>query len=102
MKRRRDFRLLPVLMVAVGCLALLKIAGVVLDGGYLLLDELPPQKMSWAQETLNFPVPGGTRADPDLWLGRTVPILVTRAGPNSVAGKLAAPEAAVPVGAVTC
>ena len=51
---------------------------------------------------VNFPVPGGTRADPDLWLGRTVPILVTRAGPNSVAGELAAPEAAVPVGAVTC
>ena len=51
---------------------------------------------------VNFPVPTGTRADPDLWLGRTVPILVTRAGPNSVAGELAAPEAAVPAGAVTC
>ena len=51
---------------------------------------------------VNFPVPGGTQADPDLWLGRTVPILVTRAGPNSVAGELAAPEAAVPAGAVTC
>ena len=51
---------------------------------------------------VNFPVPGGAQADPDLWLGRTVPILVTRAGPNSVAGELAAPEAAVPAGAVTC
>ena len=51
---------------------------------------------------VNFPVPGGVQSEPDLWLGRTVPILVTRAGPNSVAGELAAPEAAVPVGAVTC
>ncbi|HZI80363.1 MAG TPA: tRNA (N6-isopentenyl adenosine(37)-C2)-methylthiotransferase MiaB [Vicinamibacterales bacterium] len=51
---------------------------------------------------VNFPVPGGALAAPDLWLGRTVPILVTRAGPNSVAGELAAPEAAVPAGAVTC
>jgi len=51
---------------------------------------------------VNFPVPAGAQADPDLWLGRTVPILVTRAGPNSVAGELAAPEAAVPAGAVTC
>jgi tRNA-2-methylthio-N6-dimethylallyladenosine synthase len=51
---------------------------------------------------VNFPVPAHAQASPDLWLGRTVPILVTRAGPNSVAGELAAPEAAVPAGAVTC
>jgi tRNA-2-methylthio-N6-dimethylallyladenosine synthase len=51
---------------------------------------------------VNFPVPAGAQAAPDLWLGRTVPILVTRAGPNSVAGELVAPEAAVPAGAVTC
>ena len=51
---------------------------------------------------VNFPLPAGSQAGPDLWLGRTVPILVTRAGPNSVAGELAAPEAAVPAGAVTC
>jgi len=51
---------------------------------------------------VNFPVPAAAPGAPDLWLGRTVPILVTRAGPNSVAGELAAPEAAVPAGAVTC
>jgi tRNA-2-methylthio-N6-dimethylallyladenosine synthase len=51
---------------------------------------------------VNFPVPAGAQAAPDLWLGRTVPILVTRAGPNSVAGELAAPKTAVPAGAVTC
>ena len=51
---------------------------------------------------VNFPVPAGARGNPDLWLGRTVPILVTRAGPHSVAGELAAPPVAEPAGAVTC
>jgi flagellar motility protein MotE (MotC chaperone) len=59
MKRRRDFRLIPVLLVAIACLALLKVAGILLDGGYVLLDEPQPKKLSWAQETLNYPVPGG-------------------------------------------
>ncbi len=39
MKRRRDFRLIPVLLVAIACLAVLKIAGIVLDGGYTLIGE---------------------------------------------------------------
>jgi tRNA-2-methylthio-N6-dimethylallyladenosine synthase len=51
---------------------------------------------------VNFPAPPGALVDPDLWLGRAVPILVTRAGPHSVAGELAAPQAAVPAGVVTC
>lgn len=59
MKRRRDFRLIPLLLLAIGCLAVLKIAGILLDGGYVLMGEPSPQKLSWAQETLNFPVPGG-------------------------------------------
>lgn len=59
MKRRRNFRLIPVLLVAIGCLAVLKIAGILLDGGYILVGEPQPQKLSWAQETLNYPVPGG-------------------------------------------
>lgn len=59
MKRRRDFRLIPLLLVAIGCLAALKIAGIALDGGYVLMGDTQPQKLSWAQETLNFPVPGG-------------------------------------------
>jgi tRNA-2-methylthio-N6-dimethylallyladenosine synthase len=51
---------------------------------------------------VNFPVPAGAQAGPDLWLGRTVPILVTRAGPHSVAGELAATWVAESAGAVTC
>lgn len=67
MKRRRDFRLLPVLVVAIGCLAVLKVAGILLDGGYVLLGEPQPQKkLSWAQETLNYPVPGGKIEPPDV------------------------------------
>ena len=66
MKRRRDFRLLPLLLIAIGCLAVLKIAGILLDGGYILKDEPQPQKLSWAQETLNYPVPGGRIEPPDV------------------------------------
>jgi flagellar motility protein MotE (MotC chaperone) len=66
MKRRRDFRLIPLLLVAIGCLALLKIAGIVLDGGYILAGDPQPQKLSWAQQTLNFPVPGGRIEPPDV------------------------------------
>ena len=66
MKRRRDFRLLPILLVATGCLAVLKVAGILLDGGYVFLDDPQPRKPSWAQETLNYPVPGGKVDAPDV------------------------------------
>jgi flagellar motility protein MotE (MotC chaperone) len=66
MKRRRDFRLIPILLVAIGCLAVLKVAGIVLDGGYVLLDEPQPRKLSWAQETLNFPAPGARIEPPEV------------------------------------
>jgi flagellar motility protein MotE (MotC chaperone) len=66
MKRRRDFRLLPLLLIAVATLAVLKIAGLLLDGGYVLMGDQQPQKLSWAQETLNFPVPGGKTEPPDI------------------------------------
>jgi flagellar motility protein MotE (MotC chaperone) len=66
MKRRRDIRLIPVLLVAIGCLAVLKVAGIVFEGGYILLDEPQPRKRSWAQETLNFPMPGGKIEPPEV------------------------------------
>lgn len=64
MKSFRDIRVLPVVLVAIFGLAVLKIAGLVLDGGYVF-DYQPnkPAKMSWAQENLGFP--GGTKFDPD-------------------------------------
>jgi flagellar motility protein MotE (MotC chaperone) len=66
MKRRRDFRLIPVLLMAIGCLAVLKVAGIVLDGGYTLRDEPQPRKASWAQQTLNYPAPGGKLEPPEV------------------------------------
>lgn len=66
MKRRRDFRLIPVLLIAIACLAVLKVAGIVLDGGYVLVDEPQPRKLSWAQDTFNYPVPGGKVEPPDI------------------------------------
>jgi flagellar motility protein MotE (MotC chaperone) len=60
MKRfARDIRMIPVLMIAISCLVVLKVSGLLLDGGYILNDDggMPPQK-SWAQETFNFPAPG--------------------------------------------
>jgi flagellar motility protein MotE (MotC chaperone) len=60
MKRfARDIRIIPVLMIAISCLVVLKVSGLLLDGGYILNDDggMPPQK-SWAQETFNFPAPG--------------------------------------------
>ena len=55
MKSFRDIRVLPVVLVAIFGLVVLKVAGLVLDGGYVF--EYAPQsnKASWAQETLNFP-----------------------------------------------
>ena len=59
----RDIRVIPVVLVAIFGLAVLKVAGLVLDGGYVF-DYQPdqPAKRSWAQETLNFP--GGSKGDP--------------------------------------
>lgn len=51
----REFRIVPVVLIAISCLVLLKIAGLLLDGGYIFNDQQLPAKSSWAQETFNFP-----------------------------------------------
>jgi flagellar motility protein MotE (MotC chaperone) len=83
----RDFRLIPVVMLAVVCLLGLKIVGIALDGGFTLADldfssapgpvadsALPPSpkgdaqppKVSWAQEMFNYPdVTGSIDAKPN-------------------------------------
>jgi flagellar motility protein MotE (MotC chaperone) len=68
MKRlARDIRIIPVLMIAIGCLAVLKVSGLLLDGGYILNDDGGmPQKKSWAQETFNYPAPGRQSDPPDI------------------------------------
>ena len=69
MKSFRDIRVLPVVLVAIFGLAVLKIAGLVLDGGYVFDYQPNKQKMSWAQENLGFP--GGPKIDPDDITGST-------------------------------
>lgn len=55
MKSFRNIRVIPVVIVAVFCLAVLKVAGLVLDGGYVFDYDSQQTKPSWAQENLNFP-----------------------------------------------
>jgi flagellar motility protein MotE (MotC chaperone) len=63
MKSFRNIRVIPIVLVAVAGLATLKVAGLVLNGGYVF-DYKPNQvKKSWAQENLNFP---SSREDPDI------------------------------------
>ena len=55
MKSFRDIRVIPVVLVAVFGLAVLKVAGLVIDGGYVFDYQPQPTKKSWAQDTFNFP-----------------------------------------------
>ena len=63
MRSFRNIRVLPVVLVAVFGLALLKIAGLVIDGGYVFDYRPEASKPSWAQETFNFPGRNYDRAD---------------------------------------
>jgi flagellar motility protein MotE (MotC chaperone) len=64
MKAFRDVRIIPVLLVAIFGLAVLKIAGLLIDGSYVFEYQPQPVKQSWAQEMLNFP--GGKTQDSDI------------------------------------
>ena len=55
MKSFRNIRVLPVVLVAIFGLAVLKVAGLVIDGGYVFDYRPESTKPSWAQETFNFP-----------------------------------------------
>jgi flagellar motility protein MotE (MotC chaperone) len=65
MKSFRNIRVIPVVLVAVASLAVLKVGGLVIDGGYVF-DYAPkrtqPARSSWAQSMLNFP--GAPKVDP--------------------------------------
>jgi len=67
MKAFRDIRVMPVVVVAIFGFAVLKIAGLVIDGGYVFDYDPQPTQKSWAQDSFNFPtgrtIPGG-RVDP--------------------------------------
>src|ERR1700761_2338226 len=55
MKAFRDIRVIPVVVVAIFGFAVLKIAGLVIDGGYVFDYDAQPTQRSWAEDTLNFP-----------------------------------------------
>jgi len=55
MKSFRDIRVIPVVLIAIFGLAVLKIAGLIIDGGYVFDYQPGSTRQSWAQETLNFP-----------------------------------------------
>jgi flagellar motility protein MotE (MotC chaperone) len=89
MKSSRDIRVIPVLLIAIAGLAVLKVAGLVIDGGYVFDYQPDSSTRSWAQETLNFPT------------GKAGPVDIT----GSVQEKpkeegVAAPEVAKPDGTV--
>jgi flagellar motility protein MotE (MotC chaperone) len=85
----RDIRVLPVVLVAILGLAVLKVAGIILDGGYVF--DYQPQtttQRSWAEENLNFPT-GKKLADPSDITGSVEAKPKEAAKPD-----VAAPEAA--------
>ena len=60
MKSFRDIRVIPVVLIAILGLAVLKVAGLVIDGGYVFDHQPNNAKKSWAQQTLNYPSAGKT------------------------------------------
>ena len=63
MKSVRDIRVIPVVVVAIFGFAVLKIAGLVIDGGYVFDYQPDPSQRSWAQSAFNFPTGKGDPAD---------------------------------------
>ncbi|WP_315789778.1 flagellar protein FlbB, partial [Bradyrhizobium sp. SZCCHNR3027] len=61
MKSFRNIRVIPVALIAIASLAVLKVAGLVLDGAYVFDYDPQSTRRSWAQENLNFP--GGVETD---------------------------------------
>jgi flagellar motility protein MotE (MotC chaperone) len=61
MKSVRDIRVIPVVVVAIFGFAVLKIAGLVIDGGYVFEYQPDTSQRSWARNALNFPT---GKADP--------------------------------------
>ncbi|HXQ06181.1 MAG TPA: flagellar protein FlbB [Bradyrhizobium sp.] len=93
MKSFRDIRVLPVVLIAIFSLTVLKVAGLVLEGGYVFDYQPQSSQKSWAQDTLNFP---GSKFDPADITGST------HEKPNEAAAKPPAPvpEVAKPDGVV--
>ena len=66
MKLVRDIRIIPVVLVAIFGFAVVKVAGLVIDGGYVFDYDPQSTRQSWAQETFNFPGGNKTEAAADI------------------------------------
>jgi flagellar motility protein MotE (MotC chaperone) len=95
MKSFRNIRVIPVVVVAIASLAALKVAGLVIDGGYVFEYRFQPAvqgkaepQRSWAQEMLNFPP--GPKPDPADITGSVHG--APKEAPKEEAPKPAAPE----------
>jgi flagellar motility protein MotE (MotC chaperone) len=64
MKSFRDIRVIPVVLIAIFGLVVLKVAGLVIDGGYVFDYQPDSTKRSWARESFNFPT--GRANPPDI------------------------------------
>jgi flagellar motility protein MotE (MotC chaperone) len=51
----KDIRVIPIVMVAIFGFAVIKVAGLVIDGGYVFDYQPNATQPSWAQDNLNFP-----------------------------------------------
>jgi flagellar motility protein MotE (MotC chaperone) len=94
MKSYRNIRVLPVVLVAIFGLAVLKIAGLVLDGGYVFDYRPESTGQSWAQEIFNFP--GGNKVDRSDITGS----VQEKPKEDEAKPAVAAPEVAKPEGVV--
>lgn len=94
----RDIRVLPVVLVAVLGLAVLKFAGLAIDGGYVFDYQPRSTQKSWAQEYLNFPSGNRRAADTGDLTGGDITGSVSAKPKEAPAAK--PPETAPPAGAV--
>jgi flagellar motility protein MotE (MotC chaperone) len=93
MKSFRNIRVLPVVLVAIFGLAVLKIAGLVIDGGYVFDYRPSSTGQSWAQETFNFP--GGNKIDSSDITGSVEKPKEEEAKPDITAPEVAKPDGVV-------
>jgi flagellar motility protein MotE (MotC chaperone) len=63
MKSFRDIRVIPVVLIAIFGLVVLKVAGLVIDGGYVFDYQPQSNTRSWAQDSFNFPTGRTDAAD---------------------------------------
>jgi flagellar motility protein MotE (MotC chaperone) len=62
----RDIRVIPVVLVAIFGLAVLKVAGLVIDGGYVFDYKPQVAQRSWAEDNFNFPTGKKLVEPPDI------------------------------------